>query len=317
MRGFLRKLAIFFSPFLLGGILLFVLPYETEFAYSAIEKHCRNGNWIQHRLFESSTNIDVACIGTSRTMCGISDHLLEQSLARDQATMHVANLGFARLGRSLHYAFAKALLTHHQPKVLIVEVQTKESRNSHLDFPYVANASDVLLAPVFMNGQYAADIFTASKLRFFYWRARILGEKWTIDSMDIHRTHSFILGGPHLNIDSAYLRPLPLLNSPKGLKQQVHRLNHHYPYWYLAKIKEACDKRGVALRFLYLPNCNDDPAQLPIDLDQYREWATVWMPPDTIIHQSSTYMDPDHLNETGATQLTEWLAHQIAQDPAL
>lgn len=318
MRGFLVRVAIFFLPLLLGGILLFILPFDPVYAYANIEKHCRNGNWIQHQLNHSTENIDIALIGTSRTMCAVSDYLLEEVLEDSGAVdLRVANLGFARPGRSLHYAFTKTLLAHHQPNVLILEVQSRESKNSHLDFPYIADAADVISAKMFMNTDYMSDVFTAAKVRFLYWRGKLLGEQLSIDSEDVLRSHSFIPGGPLLNIDDSYLDPIPFRPTPTGLEATFHTIQYSYPHHYLRRIKEMCAQQGVALRFLYLPNFNDDQAQLPLDLNMFETWAPVWIPPDDIIHTVGNYMDPDHLNETGAAQLSAWLAKQIDLDPEL
>ena len=216
MKSFLRKFGLFILPFLGGICVLFLTPYDPGFGFYQIENHCRNGHWLYHQIYHSPHNIDIAFLGTSRTMCALNDGRLEQQLNKQTATdTRIANMGFARPGRTFQYALAKHLLQQHKPELLVLEVRTFEDRFSHMDFPYIAETEDVLLADLLVNQRYVSDVFTAGKLRFLYWKERLLREQRNIDSADVNRSHSFIEVGSVRYSDSSYLRPIPHREIPK------------------------------------------------------------------------------------------------------
>lgn len=315
----LIRFGLFLTPFLLGIILLFVLPYDPTFAYHSIEQHCRNGHWMYQQMYHSDRNIDIALLGTSRTMCGVSDYTLEKTLNGDrQNKIRVANMGFARPGRNLHYAIAKDLFAHHEPDLIILEVRTYEDWFSHLDFAYIAKSEDIIFAEPIVNQRYIEDVYTAGKMRFLSWRSTLLGEELQFDSADIHRSHSFIPGGPLLYSDSSFLRHIDPKSIPDNFwKKGEYEVHNYFPRSYLKQIAALCQENGTELRFLYLPNCNEQKGQLPLELNFYRDIAPVWIPPDSIVHHIRNYADPDHLNEPGAEQLSHWVSEQINRDSLL
>ena len=77
MRKFIRNILLFGLPFL--GVLTWLLASEPEKAYSynMIQKDCRTGGWMYRRLYESDAPVDVAFVGTSKTMCDVNDSLLQ------------------------------------------------------------------------------------------------------------------------------------------------------------------------------------------------------------------------------------------------
>ena len=157
----LAELAITCLLVLTGLWLVFFLPYDKQYGYHCLLESCGRRVWNYSRIFENKNPVDVAFIGSSRTICAVQDSLLENILP--QPTQFV-NLGFCRYGRSLHYAFVKDLLSRHQPACVVLEVNEKESRFSHPDFPYVADGRD-LIFPVFRQG-YLQQLVMGVQARF-------------------------------------------------------------------------------------------------------------------------------------------------------
>ena len=70
MKQFLKQLTLFSMPIFIGWGALFVRPMDKKFAYSTMQKHCRNANWLYHRMFQNKKAIDIALIGV-RGPCAI------------------------------------------------------------------------------------------------------------------------------------------------------------------------------------------------------------------------------------------------------
>ena len=111
---FLLLLAGSFSVVLL-------LPFDKQYGYNQMLKSCDKGNWIYSRIFLNKTPIDVAFIGTSHTDCGVDDELLETLIKKQTGdTLHIANFGFCRFGRTLYYAVIKYMLKYHHSKMFVL-----------------------------------------------------------------------------------------------------------------------------------------------------------------------------------------------------
>ena len=255
MNLFLKKLFLFSIPLFIGWVILFAMPYNKKFAYSTIQKHCRNANWIYHRMFQAEAPIDVALIGSSRTMCDISDNWLQDQLSDSPGgEWRVANLGFCRLGRNFHFSLIKDLLGVRKPKLIILEVREQENATGHLDFPHIADAGDVLFPPLWVNKSYLKDIATATEMRLFPLREKWMGiSRWT-DSADVLRPHSYLYMDT-LDICSEAAQahpPFPLKQVPaSGPKRWAYNFNQAYSRTYLKKIAKLTAEYQVPLVFFY------------------------------------------------------------------
>ncbi|MEO0473842.1 MAG: hypothetical protein AAF206_29810 [Bacteroidota bacterium] len=297
---------LFLLPFFLGAIMLFILPYDPAFGYTAIDGHCRNGNWMYQRIFQSEVAIDVALIGSSQTMCGVNDSLLDVLLPN----MRVANLGYCRRGRSLHYAIIEQLMAHKQPSWIILEINPEEDRFSHINFPYIANSEDVLTAP--LNQRYMQDIWTALQQRFLFWRKKLNG-KWQEKHQTAIANHSYLPAGPAAVLDPSRVKgDGRLLQKPlDGFGQTEYDFSMRLPLYYLQKIADLCRERDIKLGFLYLPSRHHHPEQLPLEQQKYAEWGKVLIPPQEIIQAENSWMDPHHFNDIGSDKLSRWLAKEL------
>lgn len=312
MKRFVKRLGLFFLPFLLGGLALFVLPYDPGFAFHSLMPHCRNGDWLYYRLYKSPKPIDIAFIGTSQTLCGVSDFVLEQQL--DSLTgqhRDIANLGFCRPGRTLHYALTQILLERHQPKILVLEVRTEEDRFSHLDFPQIGQSRDIWGAELWLNQKYFEDLLTAAKMRFLYWKKRTLGETWEFDPEEYGRSHGFIPTGQSRSMTEAE-RPVQssLRTRPESFS---YALRDRFPLAYVQKIADLCAEKQVQLVLLYLPKLADSPEQWPLERSYFESIAPLWKPPQVPYRPLEKWQDAEHLNEEGARWLTNWLAGKLTE----
>jgi len=276
-----------------------------------LQRHCRNGAWLTQRLADTSA-IEIAFLGSSHTMCAVSDALLETLLDEAGGGPQVANLGLCRLGRTMTWALTRRLMARSQPpRWLIVEVRVTEDRFSHPDYPYLASGADLLGAYPFWHQRYLEQLGQGLLARFQDARYALLGLPLPEAPPYVGR-HGFVLGGERLYISPEQVPNRPLLRRPaEGWEAWTYAESLRFPMHYLERAVQAAQAQGTRVAFLYLPAMGRPAAQRPLELARYQAWGPVWEPPADILDPVEHWMDPAHLNEIGAEALTRWLAGQI------
>ena len=145
-RAYIKEVALTCGFAMLGLAVVLILPYNKQFGYNRMLESCSRGDWLYQRIFKNEIPVDIAFIGSSRTICAVNDSLLESYLG-----VHVANLAFCRYGRSLHYSLFKDLLRKKTPEMVVLEIRAEESRFGHPDFAHIADMEDLLLPVSYKN----------------------------------------------------------------------------------------------------------------------------------------------------------------------
>lgn len=307
-KKILAYLAWFLMPLVLFIVLLFAVPLNKQFAYHFIRNDCSNrGSWIHDRVFVNPAPINIAFIGSSHTKSAIKETVLEESLHKGGLTLQAANLGYCRFGRNMDYAIVKDLFKHKKPKILVVEFRVEEERLSHLDYPYIADAGDVLAPVMLFNQDYFKDVYEAGLVRLQYFKQRLLH---TLPRMDIDTAlHSFTVSNDV--VDPGTLRAVKAEKAthhyvPTELENFV---NNRYPQQYIKKIKHLADANGCKLYWVFLPSYGD---VVPRGLfDYYQQYGTVLLPPAYIFSNLHNWHDDSHLNNFGAIEFSNWMAGEL------
>ena len=153
---YLALLAIFF---VLCCVVSFLLPHDRYIRYQQLaHSDLFRSRWVYERIHYDKTPIDVAIIGSSRLETSVSAPILEEELSQKLGRpIHVANLAIPQEGRNLHFLVTRELLENH-PETRIILVSVVENADlSHPAFRYLADRSDLLLAPLFLNHYYFLD----------------------------------------------------------------------------------------------------------------------------------------------------------------
>lgn len=302
LQKFLIEAALACSLAMSGLMLVLLLPYDKQFGYSRMLESCGRGDWLYNRIFENKTPIDIAFIGSSRTICGVNDSLLESCL-----NVYVANLGFCRYGRSLHYALFKDLLRKKSPKTLVLEVHEEESRSGHPDFSHIADMEDLLLPVSFKN--WLMQLVDGVQDRVGYHAKKMLGDLPAYDAAGNSMPYHFVAHPGKANAAA-----LAKVKNRKTQKAGKIRLE---PPWsrriskkYLWEIVALAMHHQVEVKFLYLPSYGALETQ-PAELEFYKKYGEVLLPPAPFSQSPEYRVDEDHLNDEGAMLLTEWLAGNL------
>ena len=303
----MQKLYLHILAFLLPVLLLLIfLPVDKRHKYQGISGDCDNrGIFIHDRVFVNEKSIDLLFLGSSHTINGIDDQLIETKLANGTT---VANLGYCRLGRNFSYILLKEVLEAKQPKHLILEVRENENRYSHPIFPHIASSKDVLLPKLFFN----RDIFVDAIDHFSY--------KLELNQDLIFKQQKEIPVNSKLYGCASY----PDTADYKILEKRKTNFNLNdrednqvsidfyasYSRGYLKKINRICKEQNIRLSFIYLPSYGVNFKQ-PKEQETYLKYGDIFLPPNEILDDKNNWFDDGHLNKSGNEKLSLWLVEEL------
>jgi len=300
MKKLYRHITLFVLPIL---VLLIQLPEDRHLRYAGLKNDCYNhGSWIYDRIFNNDKPADIVFLGSSHTINGIDDSLIESRL--NKSGMTVVNLGYCRLGRNLHYVLLKELLEKKHPSVVVLEVRMDENRYSHPVFPFLASTRDVLFAEPFFNRDFFKDIYLHFTYKLQIAQDYLFGKSYEINDKGMDYGHSTSSGTAPPDDLNQYRETHQ--NDSAKTNRAWQNFYMHYPGSYLKKISRLCHQNNIRLVFLYMPGFGT--RSLPIEFSTYRNFGDVLIPPQSIISNPGYYYDEDHLNEEGAKALSEWIS---------
>lgn len=301
----MRKLSLHICLFILPVILMaFVIQPNKKHVYASLKDDCANrANWMYQRVFKDSLAVDLAFIGSSRTMNSLNERLMEEVLPNQQ----LLNYAYCRYGRNLQYIFIRDLITQKSVHTIVLEVRAEENASSHPIFPYLAENEDLVTAYPFYNQHWLSDWGTA-----FQFRLQLLQEQaWQNGSgMDLD-THEYGFTPNYTIPDSKalekhYEREVSESGSLEG------QIKDTYPLHYLRRIKSLCDGNKVNLLLLYLPSYGVTVS--PKNEDVYHQLGTLITPPPSILENPTYWADGNHLNPEGSVVLSRWLAQRLKKE---
>lgn len=316
---------------IVAGICL--LPHSRLVRFSSLpEPAVTKAGWIYERIHDDQTPLDVVFIGTSRTVFGVDSARVETDYRQNTGhDLHVVNFALQHLGRDLHYLLAREALLNRAVKLLVVEVTEDEPRDLHPAFAPLADAEDIIFAPIFINVSYfsnlgqlplrQAQLFLRSAMPALFGAtatfapATYRGAHWddsyaAIGSYD----HPITPVIPRLQTNTAAELEQQRLQAARTVARKL-TLPPPFNQWerranlsYVRAIAELARKQGVAVRFLYMPQY---VATIPQASAFYLEYGPIWSP-GPVIADTRFWLDINHLNYAGAQALAPWLAGQIA-----
>jgi len=326
---------IVFMTVLLGASIM--LPHDRYYRFQAHDTvTTRKADWIYERLHFDQTPIDVALIGTSRMVGGLSGPQIETAYCRATGRrIRVANLAIPVTGRNMHYLLARETMRAKPPALLVIELNEIETRRPHADFIFLADARDVLSAPVMLNLNYVSDILrlpgrqaslfvqtvtaTPSVQRTFDRNAYLganLDRTEQIHFIDGRTKSRDVVKTPQQmealsKHRDASISPLYLL--PKALRPLEYRFSRYY----LRKIEALALQHGAGIAYAYLPAYRAANIR-PGLLDELAIKAPIFDLGGAIANDPAKWLDATHVNSNGAkTQSLRFANILAAQNPNL
>ncbi len=284
--------------------------------------------WSYERIEFDPTPIEIAVIGNSRLQASVSGPQLEADLARSLGRpVRVANLSLPQEGRNAHFAVAKLLLERRpELKLIVLSAIEQMPREGHPAFRNIAEASDIVAAPMLLNRDYLNDLAfvpyrqMALFVQSHYPASFGVSRGWnrgTYIGTQYDSTLSFDTPtGNHVDRDlihsEAELLPSATARArsitPQLLPQSAADVEFAVERHYTRDIQALAAKRGVKVAFLYAPIFH---YPLPVgQADFYRSLGPLAEAKFLSSHPDY-YSDYGHVNRRGAQKITSWLAEFI------
>lgn len=304
MRKLILKILLFVLPLIIG---LLWLPLDRRLYFQGMKSDCMNqAIWIYDRIFNNPKPIDIVFMGTSHTINGINDSLIESNLASQN--FKVVNFGYCRIGNNLEYVFLKEAVKTKKVKALVLEVREEEDRFGHPVFSYLAESEDVINAPPFINNRLFDDYY-----KHAYYKLEVIR-----NSILLNNENEMVRMDPFGFSASTEAASANVLNKFKEgnsvitdrKKNWNYNLLMNYPRIYLKKISELCKVQGIKMYFIYLPSYGAGSKQ-PMEMLNYLNYGKVLIPSPGILDDMTNWHDEAHLNKKGANQLSNWIAGEI------
>ncbi|MEL6362113.1 MAG: hypothetical protein AAFR21_13630 [Pseudomonadota bacterium] len=290
----------------------------------------QKADWIYARLTFNPTPVDVALIGTSRTGAGLSAPRIEAAycMATGQR-IHIANLSIPQTGRNLHAVIVKELLQHKSPGLILVEMNEHEARKPHPGFIFLADAEDILRAPVLINLNFASDLLRLPGRQLDLFMSGLLPNGSRVDSAQDHlssdhldRTDRLVLRDGSI-VSRDVIVDRPYLTREKTRRTQSAKATHVLPEFlypleyrfsriYLERIEEAAANAGAQIDYAYLPAW-EEPTFPPTLAAELGGRKPSFVPTPDIANDPDLWLDPTHLNAAGARALTAEFAEWLVQ----
>ena len=304
MKRFYRNIILFLLPLL---VLILILPVNQRLKYIGLKHDCFNhGLWIYDRIFNNPEPVDIVFLGSSHTINGINDQLIQRNIRKDN--LSVVNFGYCRLGRNLDYILLKEILKKKHPKYLFLEVREDEDEYSHPIFPYIASDKEVLFPYPFFDRDILADIWTHFSYKIELFQDRIFSKAL---STPVRKNNFGFASSPDTVSEKILIKDKQKRNSHETKLTSFERDFHmSFARGYLKRIHKLCNENHIKIIFLYLPSYGVS-LNKPKEYNTYLKYGNVWIPPTKIIKNPVNWHDENHLNQTGATALSLWLAREI------
>lgn len=316
MKKFFKRILVFALPILVLVIVLMAIPLDKNFAYHFIKGNCYNhGEWLYHRIFENQAPVDVAFIGSSRTLHAVNDELLENAIEEKTGEQrNIVNLGFCQQGRNFQYSMLKDLLKHKHPKLVVMEITEDEPRSTHQSYPYIADMNDILVAPC-LNTYYWSDLFKAIvvrweqlKFKLFFHENLKFGNRSKYGYSSLDR----VVTEKEVEQNRNYWNKRILRDHSSRFGQFLDS----YPFFFINKSLALLERENINYCFLFIPTSNTDIKGSVFD-QFYREKGNCYYINPTEYNQREFWLDASHLNDKGSEKLLDQLTQMLTEELCL
>lgn len=309
-----------------GWIVLFFLPTDAYQRYLSLRStDYIKGSWIYERLHFDPTPVDIAFIGSSRTMEGIDAAAIEAELARSKISAHVVNLAVPSLGLDVPYLLGRMLVETKQPRIVFLETDYLVYRGDNPVFPLLATPRDVLEAPLLVNERLLPNLLSVAARNLTLTWQRLLEGRPRFDKADYRGPHwedvyqvtghDFTQGRARLThpekerleVDAA--RWVGNVMRKSSQYDDWAWLELHYNETYQMRLIQLLRASGVQIVLLSMPAIGTP--EPPFHADVLLGLGEFWSLPGLVAGDDTLWDNPTHMNYRGAELYSSWLAEKI------
>jgi len=308
--------------------LAILLPHERYVRYQQFASgDAARLRWVYERIHFDPTPIDVAVVGSSRVEAAISAPNLSEALSKTLGhRVEAANLAVPLEGRDLHYLIGEDLLRSRPETRLVLMSLVEPIRRTHPAFRYVADVSDVLGAPLWINYYWLenAAFLPYRQLSFFvqtlfpsWFGVRLAFDRGHYLGTAFDTTHNFRLEngklvdreahGSRAALDAA---PTRSSASDSVLARLTGGNDNIIEDTLTARLARDMEGKCSRLLLVHLPTYRGKLGEP--DLATNSRAATVLRTPPWVGADWTDYYDSGHLRRSGIDQVSAWLPQALA-----
>jgi len=312
------------------NVLIYLLPDDPYQRWQLVDGTMFEPlRWSYERMHFDDRPIDVAIVGPSKTLLGLSAQRIEEQLSAVGAPAHVANFSVPAAGRNVQWALLEELYRAKSPKVIVVGVDDTPHHWGHPAFRYVAPAAAIAFPPAPLLHNYAYDLahLPARQLRLFGARffPRLFGLRREFDAKAYAKTRSdftsgsWVAEGKTVDMDAMVSAETLLQRRlPPELPTRADRIllqccNDGDDHVYIRKIAEIAAVHGTKLIFVHVPVFQG--AEELVDRDFLSRYGVVLEARDIgkdLLPDPAQFQSPGHLNHAGSVKFSDRVASAIA-----
>ena len=290
MKPFIKHISLFLVPVIVYLFFVWGTNPTEQSRWDRVKGNCPKSSCLYNLINDTSANIDVAFIGTSRTLNSVIDTSLGTVWNKK-----VANLGYCRQGRNLQFHILSLLFSKHSPEFVFIEINQDEDWYGHFDFGNILNTKAVFTSITDKNPKYLRDVRQNFVMKYDLFQREIKNTPYNTDCCS-----------------SGYFKRLdkepnltPATSAAINTKEQ-----RSYSEQYLEKMIALCAANNCKVRFVYLPTFGllDYP---PHYLNYYLQFGEIIYPPAEL-NAEKYWSDKSHFTGQASIIFTNHLAHQLS-----
>lgn len=302
-----RNIYLIFCAILVAFIIIVLCIKPTpEFLFANATGDCSGrSTFMYNALYNNNTNSDVVFFGSSQTMNGVND-----SLVNSFGTTIFLNLGYCRYGRNLDYYFIERYCRQHRPQKIILEVRETEGDNTHAVTPFFLPVSDIAASFVTGNADVFKELYNKWLCNLKFIRGNIFGNELSVLKMPV--TQGFWQNretGNIIRLNSERLKDSLFIKQEIADRKSLNRNST----FYFKKLKTLAAQKKIMLYFLYLGRYGNQQKR-PAQERDYMNYGKVLIPPDSIFCDPQNFSNVNHLNNRGAAKLSLWLSAELNKE---
>jgi hypothetical protein len=281
--------------------------------------------WIYERLHFDPTPVDVAFIGSSRTMQGVDSQQIEKALnSASGGNYHVVNLALPKLGRDVPYLLGRMLVETKKPKIVVVEVDYLNQREGTAIYPQLATFDDLLHAPqpdqdflhdfVSIPARHGRLLWQSLTSKSEFDPARYRGAHWDDDYQTTGADGR--MSQPRLESmekDQLHREAVQWVSQQQNKFRQYDSwawVEFYYNEAYEQRLLALLQQSGVKIVLLYLSAIGS--ADRPAHFERLSGYGELWPIPPDLTGDSTLWFNATHMNYHGAQRLSDWLAGKLS-----
>jgi hypothetical protein len=299
-------------------------PYSRHKA--ALSTDYIKAKWIYERLHFDPTPVDIAFLGSSRTMQNVDSALIEKALnASTGGEFHVVNLALPKLGRDVPYLFGRMLVETKKPKLVVVEVDYLNQRGGSAIFPQLATLDDLWAAPRINQDLFYDFVSVSARHGRLLWQsilsgnsqfdaAGYRGEHWDDDYQTTGANGR--ISGPRVafmekrRFEREAKQWVSLQQSKAAQYDDWAWIEFYYNETYEHRLLDLLRRSNVKIVLLYLAAVGS--AEHPAHFETISDYGDLWAVPKELTSDNTFWINPTHMNYSGAQIFSTFLANRLS-----